>query len=210
MLSLFHFYGLRVKLGWRQTSPDERSPDVDLHREESFTPSPPIKNLDSRLKQTLYSKGWELSYPYNCIGSLPESLTQGLLIGKLLIGGLGVGIIQRASTRPGARARGSAEKGTAGQGTILTGDLPGAVRHEIFSLEGSLVRVVSVRVVKSPYTLSIPRSNKSGFPLVRRNSHGILACSLAAQSVLANSELEISEQGSRIPEPRRVSTSKCS
>ena len=34
--------------------------------------------------------GWELAYPYNCIGSLPESLTQGLLVGKLLIGGLGV------------------------------------------------------------------------------------------------------------------------
>ena len=42
------------------------------------------------LKQTLNSKGWELSYPNNCIGSLPESLTQGLLVGKLLIGGLGV------------------------------------------------------------------------------------------------------------------------
>ena len=42
------------------------------------------------LKQTLNSEGWELSYPYNCIGSLPESLTQGLLVGKLLIGGLGV------------------------------------------------------------------------------------------------------------------------
>ena len=39
---------------------------------------------------TLNSKGWELSYPYNCIGSLLESLTQGLLVGKLLIGGLGV------------------------------------------------------------------------------------------------------------------------
>ena len=27
---------------------------------------------------------------YTCIGSLPESLTQGLLVGKLLVGGLGV------------------------------------------------------------------------------------------------------------------------
>ena len=40
--------------------------------------------------QTLNSKGWEFSCPYNCIGSLPESLTQGLLIGQLLVGGLGV------------------------------------------------------------------------------------------------------------------------
>ena len=31
-----------------------------------------------------------VSYPYNCIGSLPESLTQGFLVGKLLVGGLGV------------------------------------------------------------------------------------------------------------------------
>ena len=43
-------------------------------------------------KQTLNSKGWELSYPYNCIGSFPESLTQGLLVGKLLVGGLGVSL----------------------------------------------------------------------------------------------------------------------
>ena len=41
-------------------------------------------------KQTLNSKGWELSCPLNFTGGLPESLTQGLLIGKLLIGGLGV------------------------------------------------------------------------------------------------------------------------
>ena len=44
-------------------------------------------------KQTLNSEGWEFSCPYNLIGSLPESLTQGLLIGKLLIGGLGVIVI---------------------------------------------------------------------------------------------------------------------
>ena len=43
-----------------------------------------------RLKQTLNYKGWELSCPLNCIGSLPESLTQGLLRGKLVVGGLGV------------------------------------------------------------------------------------------------------------------------
>ena len=42
------------------------------------------------LTQTLNSKGWEFSCPYNFIGSLPESLTQGLLVGKLLVGGLGV------------------------------------------------------------------------------------------------------------------------
>ena len=42
------------------------------------------------LKQTLNSQGWEFSCPLNFIGSLPESLTQGLLIGKLLTGGLGV------------------------------------------------------------------------------------------------------------------------
>ena len=49
-----------------------------------------MKSLDFRGKQTLNSKGWEFSCPLNFIGSLPESLTQGLLIGKLLIGGLGV------------------------------------------------------------------------------------------------------------------------
>ena len=32
----------------------------------------------------------EFSCPLNFTGCLPESLTQGLLIGKLLIGGLGV------------------------------------------------------------------------------------------------------------------------
>ena len=42
------------------------------------------------LKQTLNSKGWEFPCPSNFIGSLPESLTQGLLVGKLLVGGLGV------------------------------------------------------------------------------------------------------------------------
>ena len=36
------------------------------------------------------SKGWEFSCPYNFIGSLPESSTRGLLVGKLLVGGLGV------------------------------------------------------------------------------------------------------------------------
>ena len=38
----------------------------------------------------LNSKGWKFSCPYNFIGSLPEGLTQGLLVGKLLVGGLGV------------------------------------------------------------------------------------------------------------------------
>ena len=42
------------------------------------------------LTQTLISKGWEFSCPLNFIGGLPESLTQGPLVGKLLIGGLGV------------------------------------------------------------------------------------------------------------------------
>ena len=41
-------------------------------------------------KQTLNSEGWELSCPLSFIGSLPESLTRELLIGKLLVGGLGV------------------------------------------------------------------------------------------------------------------------
>ena len=36
------------------------------------------------------SKGWEFSCPYNCIGCLPESSTRGLLVGRLLVGGLGV------------------------------------------------------------------------------------------------------------------------
>ena len=34
----------------------------------------------------------EFSCPYNFIGSLPESSTRGLLVGKLLVGGLGVGV----------------------------------------------------------------------------------------------------------------------
>ena len=42
------------------------------------------------LKQTLNSKGWEFSCLYNFIGSLSESLTHGLLVGKLLVGGLGI------------------------------------------------------------------------------------------------------------------------
>ena len=41
-------------------------------------------------KQALNSKGWEFSCTYNFIGGLPESLAQGLLVGKLLVGGLGV------------------------------------------------------------------------------------------------------------------------
>ena len=42
------------------------------------------------LKQTLNSKGWEFSCPWTLIGGLPESLTQGFSVGKLLIGGPGV------------------------------------------------------------------------------------------------------------------------
>ena len=49
------------------------------------------------LKQTLNSKGWEFSCPLNVIVSLPESLTQGLLIGKLLVGGLGIVVVGRAA-----------------------------------------------------------------------------------------------------------------
>ena len=60
------------------------------------TPSPPTKSCDL-LKQTLNSKGWEFSCPYNFVGSLPESFTQGLLVGKLLVGGLGVGVASHAS-----------------------------------------------------------------------------------------------------------------
>ena len=55
-----------------------------------ITPSPPTKSLgfegldSSRL---LHSKEWEFSCAYNFIASLPESLTQGLLVGKPLVGG---------------------------------------------------------------------------------------------------------------------------
>ena len=65
-------------------------------------PSPPIKSLDFRGfdSSKLLNQGWEFSCPLNFIGSLPESLTQGLLIGKLLIGGLGVGISRSRSRYP--------------------------------------------------------------------------------------------------------------
>ena len=46
--------------------------------------------ISEGLTQADSSKGWEFSCLLNLTGSLPESLTQGLLIGKLLIGGLGV------------------------------------------------------------------------------------------------------------------------
>ena len=55
------------------------------------TPSPPIKSLDFRgfdSSKTLNCKGREFSCPLNLIGSLLESLTQRLLVGKLLVGGL--------------------------------------------------------------------------------------------------------------------------
>ena len=41
-----------------------------------------------------------ISCPLNLIGSLPESLTQGLLVGKLLVGGLGVAHIAPGAQRP--------------------------------------------------------------------------------------------------------------
>ena len=43
-----------------------------------------------RLLRVWISEGWELSCPLNLIGSLRESSTRGLLVGKLLVGGLGV------------------------------------------------------------------------------------------------------------------------
>ena len=58
----------------------------------TITPSPPIKSLAFRRfdsSRLLILRGGN-PCPLNLIGSLPESLPQGLLIGKLLIGGLGV------------------------------------------------------------------------------------------------------------------------
>ena len=51
-----------------------------------------------------FLRGWEFSCPFNFIRGLPESLTQGLLIGKLLTGGLGVYVStpQRPPERRGA------------------------------------------------------------------------------------------------------------
>ena len=40
--------------------------------------------------QTLNLKRWEFSCPSNFIGGSPESSTRGLLVGKLLVGGLAV------------------------------------------------------------------------------------------------------------------------
>ena len=55
------------------------------------TPSPPTKSLGFRgFDSSKLLKGWEFSCPYNFIGSLPESSTQELLVGKLSVGGLGV------------------------------------------------------------------------------------------------------------------------
>ena len=51
-----------------------------------------------RLQQTLDFKGWEFPCPYDFIGSLPESSTQGLLVGKLLVGGPGVTHTKRQHT----------------------------------------------------------------------------------------------------------------
>ena len=58
-----------------------------------ITPSPPTKSLDFRgfdSSRLLILTGGNYHNKSNLIGSLPESLTQGLLVGKLLIGGLGV------------------------------------------------------------------------------------------------------------------------
>ena len=47
-----------------------------------------FRGFDS--SRLLILRGGNSSCPLNFIGSLPESLTQGLLVGKLLVGGLGV------------------------------------------------------------------------------------------------------------------------
>ena len=66
--------------------------EIDIHTHVLYVR--PVRLLRVRvsvgLKQTLQFKGWEFSCLYNSIGSLPESSTRGLLVGKLLIGGLGV------------------------------------------------------------------------------------------------------------------------
>ena len=63
-----------------------------MHTSETYNLRPVrlLRVWVSEGKQTLNSKGWEFPCPYNLIGGLPESLTQGLLVGKLLVGGLGV------------------------------------------------------------------------------------------------------------------------
>ena len=58
-----------------------------------ITPSPPTKSLDFRgfdSSRLLILRGGKFLCPLNLIGGLPESLTQGLLVGKLLVGGPGV------------------------------------------------------------------------------------------------------------------------
>ena len=79
-------------------SASEKLPDAlqSLGRRSKPTPSPPTKSLGFRgfdSIRLLILKG-EFSCPCNFIGSLPESLTQGLLVGKLLVGGLGVSLIR--------------------------------------------------------------------------------------------------------------------
>ena len=57
-----------------------------------YKKSPPIKSLDSRgfdSNKLLILRGGNY-HIHIIVGSLPESLTQGLLVGKLLVGGLGV------------------------------------------------------------------------------------------------------------------------
>ena len=55
-------------------------------------PSPPTKSFDFRgldSSRLLILKGGS-SHVLKIVGSFPESLSQGLLVGKLLVGGLGV------------------------------------------------------------------------------------------------------------------------
>ena len=65
-------------------------------KENETTPSPPTKSsgfivFDS--SRLLILKGGNSHVRKSCIGSLPESLTRGLLVGNLLVGGLGVLVI---------------------------------------------------------------------------------------------------------------------
>ena len=49
-----------------------------------------IDNINDINDRRGNSKGWKFSCPLNFMGDLPESLTRGLLVGKLLVGGLSV------------------------------------------------------------------------------------------------------------------------
>ena len=67
-------------------------------------PSPPTKSSGFRgfdSNKLLIIRGGKY-HIHNCIGSLPQSLTQGLLVGRLLIGGLGVaGMASQTSSQAG-------------------------------------------------------------------------------------------------------------